>query len=261
MRRAHQVPKSLRRMASLTLVLATVLALANLPADNLPLPWLLAFTLPGAVLGSWSRLARAPWQRALLAVILQATACYAALETVGPMTRPAALACTILPPLAFATTRNHDGDPSLALFLGFCVMLVGVILGGIDLPLSMGSGAAALCEDEMASSRLIEARVVPAAVTMIEQHERCDGGGRREAAVKGTLAPRVIGRADGARPEPRLGRVARAHVRRRAHPRELRQLDVRGRRRRRARALWQRALFFRCGARRGNSSTGVERQY
>lgn len=143
MRRAHQVPKSLRRMASLTLVLATVLALANLPADNLPLPWLLAFTLPGAVLGSWSRLARAPWQRALLAVILQATACYAALETVGPMTRPAALACTILPPLAFATTRNHDGDPSLALFLGFCVMLVGVILGGIDMPLLMGYGAAA----------------------------------------------------------------------------------------------------------------------
>jgi len=143
MRRASQVPTSLRHVASLALVAATTVALANLPASELPIPWLLAFTIPGAILGSWSRLAKAPWKRALLAVILQAGACYLALESVGPMTRPAALACTILPPLAFATSRNHDGDPSLALFLSFCVMLVGIILDGVDMGLLLAYGAIA----------------------------------------------------------------------------------------------------------------------
>lgn len=143
MRRADQSPRTLRTIASVSLFAATVLALANLPASELPIPWLLAFTIPGAILGSWSRLARSPWRRALIAVFLQASACYLALDSVGPMTRPAALACTILPPLAFATTRNHDADPSLALFLSFCVMLVGVILDGIDMALLLTYGAVA----------------------------------------------------------------------------------------------------------------------
>lgn len=143
MRRAEHSPRALRILASLSLFAATIIALGNLPASELPLPWLLAFTVPGAILGSWSRLARAPWRRALIAVVLQASACYGALEWVGPMTRPAALACTILPPLAFATTRNHDGDPSLALFLSFCVMLVGVILDGLEMALLLPYGAVA----------------------------------------------------------------------------------------------------------------------
>lgn len=143
MTRADHSPRWLRRIASLSLIAATIIALANLPSDELQVPWLLAFTIPGAILGSWSRLVRAPWRRAVIAIILQAGACYGALEWVGPMTRPAALACTILPPLAFATTRNHDGDPSLALFLSFCVMLVGVILDGVDMSLLVTYGAAA----------------------------------------------------------------------------------------------------------------------
>ena len=99
---AHErAPRALRRLATLATCATTVLALSSLPAAELPLAWLLAFTLPGAVLGGWSRLTRSPWRRALLAVTLQASACWAALETVGPMSRPAALACTILPPLAF----------------------------------------------------------------------------------------------------------------------------------------------------------------
>lgn len=134
-------PRSLRRMASLSLIAATVLALSNLPATELPIPWLLAFTVPGAIIGWWSRLQRPRWLRVLFAILLQASGCYGALEWVGPMTRPAALACTILPPLAFATARNHDGDPSLALFLSFCVMLVGVILDGVDMRLLIAYGA------------------------------------------------------------------------------------------------------------------------
>jgi hypothetical protein len=45
------VPLLARRVESLLLLCCTTLALANLPAKDLPLGWLLAFTLPGAVLG------------------------------------------------------------------------------------------------------------------------------------------------------------------------------------------------------------------
>ena len=127
------VPRELRCLASISLFAVTVLALANLPIEVLPIPWLLAFTVPGAIIGSWSRIERPRWQRMLLAVVLQASACYGALEWMGQMTRPAALACTILPPLAFTTTRNHDRDPSLTLFLSLCVLLVGVILNDLNI--------------------------------------------------------------------------------------------------------------------------------
>ena len=119
-----------RRSAGAALWATTTLSLVNLPSNELPPAWLFAFAIPAAVLGAWSTLGRRPWTRALTAVVLQTAACYAALELVGPMTRPAALACTIVPPLAFFTARNRDLDPSLALFLSFCVLLVGVILGG-----------------------------------------------------------------------------------------------------------------------------------
>lgn len=136
-------PIGLRCLATAATVLATLLALASLPRGDLPLPWMLAFTLPGAALGGWSRLTRSPWRRALVAVVLQAGACWGALQLVGPMARPAALACTILPPLAFTTARSHDTDPSLALFLSFCVLLVGVILDGLHLPITIGYAVAA----------------------------------------------------------------------------------------------------------------------
>jgi hypothetical protein len=147
------VPNSLRRLASASLFATTVLALSNLPASELPIPWLLAFTVPGAIIGSWSRQDRPRWLRVLFAIVLQASACLGALEWVGPMTRPAALACTILPPLAFSTTRNHDNDPSLALFLSFCVMLVGVILDGSDMRLLIAYGAVAFLSLHVATLR------------------------------------------------------------------------------------------------------------
>lgn len=149
----NEGPKSLRRLASASLFTTTALALSNLPASELPVPWLLAFTIPGAIIGSWSRIDRPRWLRVLFAILLQAGACFGALELVGPMTRPAALACTILPPLAFTTTRNHDNDPSLALFMSFCVMLVGVILEGPDLPLLIAYGAVAFLALHIATLR------------------------------------------------------------------------------------------------------------
>ena len=57
----EDAPSGLRHLASVSLFAATVLALSNLPASELPIPWLLAFTVPGAIIGSWSRLDRPRW--------------------------------------------------------------------------------------------------------------------------------------------------------------------------------------------------------
>jgi hypothetical protein len=135
--------RSARRVASLLLLACTGLALANLPGDDLPPGWLLAFVLPGALLAHLARFTPQPWQRALLAVVLQTAACWLALELVGPMSRPAALACTILPPLGFAAARHQEADQALALFLSFCVLLVGAILDGLHLPLLGAYGVCA----------------------------------------------------------------------------------------------------------------------
>ncbi|HEX5050148.1 MAG TPA: transglutaminase-like domain-containing protein [Planctomycetota bacterium] len=140
---APPVPsRAAAHVAAITVLACTTLAMANLPADALPIEWLLAFTLPGAVMGLLRPHGVHSWWRALLALALQTGACYLALELVGPMSRPAALACTILPPLAFVTARHQDSDAALALFLSFCVLLVGVILDGVHLPLLLAYGAA-----------------------------------------------------------------------------------------------------------------------
>ena len=126
-----QPSRNTRTMGAVLVVGCVLCALANLPRDPLPPGWLLAFLVPGALLGALHRWSLAPWQRALLAAALQTAACWLALEFVGPMTRPAALACTILPPLGFAMLRAQETDHALALFLSFCVLLVGVILDGV----------------------------------------------------------------------------------------------------------------------------------
>lgn len=129
-----QLPVRTRVTATVLVVCCVLSALANLPVGPLPPGWLLAFLVPGAMLGLLHRWSLAGWQRALLGAALQASACWLALEFVGPMTRPAALACTILPPLAFATLRGQETDHALALFLSFCVLLVGIILDGVQPP-------------------------------------------------------------------------------------------------------------------------------
>lgn len=143
------------RLATLLLFACSTLALANLPGDDLPPGWLLAFVLPGAALAHLTRFTPQPWQRALLAAILQTVACWLALTWVGPMSRPAALACTILPPLGFATARDQEADRALALFLSFCVLLVGAILDGLHVPLVAAYTACAClslrCADHLAT--------------------------------------------------------------------------------------------------------------
>jgi transglutaminase-like putative cysteine protease len=142
--RAGDVPRATRRLAAAASVACTLLACANLPADAVPPGWLAAFTAPAVLLALLQGRAARAWQRALLATTLQLCACWLALLYAGPLARPAALACTILPPLAFVTVRRRFADTPLGLFLSFCTLLVGVILDGVDPPL-VGAWAAAAC--------------------------------------------------------------------------------------------------------------------
>ncbi len=132
-----------RLPAALALLACAALALASLPASAVPPGWLIAFTLPAAVLAALHGVLRRPWQAGLVAIVLQTATCWLALEWVGPMSRPAALACTILPPLAYVTVRQQGSDGSLSLFLSFCVLLVAFILDHISVPITCGFVAAA----------------------------------------------------------------------------------------------------------------------
>lgn len=133
------------RLAWLTTAACATIAIGALPAALVPPIWRFAFLLPGVVLGLLPGLARSPWWRTLLAIVLQVSTCALALQLEGPVTQPAALACTILPPLGFATARGNDADRSLALFLSFCMLLVGAILAGQQLPWVAAWAIAACC--------------------------------------------------------------------------------------------------------------------
>ena len=145
------------RVATIALWACAALALANLPLRDFPPGWLFALCAPGVLLGLLPR-TDAHFRRALLAMALQSLALWLALQWAGTLSRPAALACTILPPLAFVTARQQDTDGALGLFLSFCVLLVGVILDGVHAPLVVGYGLAA-CLALRATALLAACRV------------------------------------------------------------------------------------------------------
>ena len=128
MKGATRVSASADAIAVACTAASSVVAVSALPRDLVPLGWLLAFLVPGALLGALPDLGDRPLRRTVLGIALQVSALLAALQWQGPLAHPAALACTILPPLAFATVRGNAADRALALFLGFCVLLVGSIL-------------------------------------------------------------------------------------------------------------------------------------
>lgn len=100
-----------------------------LAESGVPTAWLICWTAPSALLAlSLPSLPRL-WRRAAVAIALQGAAMAVAITWGPPLPRPALLACTILPPMAFAATRAGAQDVGLALFLGFCTLLVGRILG------------------------------------------------------------------------------------------------------------------------------------
>ncbi|MFM1871790.1 MAG: hypothetical protein RL398_1212, partial [Planctomycetota bacterium] len=171
-----QSKSAVERIAALALLAAAVASLLNVPSTRLPPAWVLAFTLPGALFGLMPRAPRWPTLRAFGFLALQAAACYAAVEVVGPLTRPAALACMALPPMAFVCVRRRDTDAALGLFLTFCVAMVGIVLGGPQVP-ALAAYAIAACAALRAES-LLQA-------LQYAKH-RTTGGGVRTATLLGS---------------------------------------------------------------------------
>lgn len=141
--RQRNEARSAERLAGFALLACGVLAIVNLPHGDLPLGWLLAWTMPAALFGMMRQRTHRPWIRAVAASVTQVVAFAVALRYVGSLSRPAILACTILPPLAFVAVRRREADAALGLFLSFCVLLVGVILGGIKVPILAAYGVCA----------------------------------------------------------------------------------------------------------------------
>lgn len=122
------------RLPALSTWTAAVAALSSLPAGSLPVPWICAGLMPAgllALLRSW-RGSMLP--QAALCAAVQAGLAWSAHALSGPLDRPAALAATLLPPLGYVTVRGRAGELALGLFLSFCLLLVGAILGGRSLP-------------------------------------------------------------------------------------------------------------------------------
>ena len=126
----------LRTRAALTLALwaSVLIAVATLSTDRFPATWLLALTLPAGLFLYLQRLARNS-TALTLGVLAQVCAGYGALYLAGPLDNTAALAGTLLPPLAYVTARRQDTDVLLALFLSFCLLLVGLMLDGSSVAL------------------------------------------------------------------------------------------------------------------------------
>jgi len=118
-----------RRAMTLGLWITLGLTLWNLPTASFPPIWIAAFTLPAWLFLLLGQLQWLPvlWRLALCTVF-QVSAAYVATSVAGHLEHAAALACTLLPPTTYVALRRQDSDVTLALFLGFCLQLVGIML-------------------------------------------------------------------------------------------------------------------------------------
>ena len=130
----HYQPRRSRLALTGALWASVLIALAALPPGRFPVVWLLALTLPAGLFLYLQRLARNATALAL-AILAQVSCGYGALYLAGPLDNTAALAGTLLPPLAYVTARRQETDVLLALFLSFCVLLVGLMLEGSSVAL------------------------------------------------------------------------------------------------------------------------------
>lgn len=127
--RATAESNAARHFATASLLLCAGAAVTQLALGILEWPWMLALLVPGAVLGLGRGTAHGgPW-RFVLGLLLQTAACWLAWREGGGLDKPAILAGALLPPLAFTVCRRGHAEASLALFLSFCTLLVGAILG------------------------------------------------------------------------------------------------------------------------------------
>jgi hypothetical protein len=142
---------------SLATWFAAAVALASLPAQSLPLSWLAVGLLPAAILALLRQYRGSLLVHLGSCVAILAALAWSAHTIAGPIDRPAGLALTLLPPLGFVTMRGRPGELALGLFLSFCLLLVGTILGGRSLShllLFVAAAAVALrCEARLSTAR------------------------------------------------------------------------------------------------------------
>lgn len=172
------------RTAAWALLASATFAALNLPTAQLPPAWLLAFALPAALIGRATWLQRLPWLLAVVALALQVAACWVAYTWAGPLSQQAALACTLLPPLAFVTIRRRDADAPLGQFLAFCVTTIGVLFGGPQ-PHWLAAYAFAACLSLRSESCL--------ATLELARHRTADARSPGASRLFGTTLTLVIG--------------------------------------------------------------------
>lgn len=107
-----------------------ILAMAALPPSMFPAPWLVAIALPSTLL-AFLRVRSVP---AYLAYPLALSAQFAVLPlayilTEGGLEPLALLGVTLVPPLMLSAVRADAPDTHRTLFLAFCSVLIGSILG------------------------------------------------------------------------------------------------------------------------------------
>jgi transglutaminase-like putative cysteine protease len=119
-----------RRALTLALLATGGLAVAALPAAHFPLGWVAAFVVPALALDGARRRGVRLWVAVAGCGAMYAALIAVAHATAGPLEPLTALGCSLLPPLAFLAARRHRDDALWALFLAFCVFLIGAILGG-----------------------------------------------------------------------------------------------------------------------------------
>ncbi|MBK8976249.1 MAG: DUF4129 domain-containing protein [Planctomycetes bacterium] len=139
------------------LVAATTgLALVALPTAAFPLTWLAVFVVPALLLHVLTeRTGLAAFDRLAVAGSVQIGAVVAAQAAWEPLEALPAIGCTLIPPLTWFTVRPEPLDGLRALFLAFCVFLIGAILGEPPSALVvafLASGVLALFADTTANA-------------------------------------------------------------------------------------------------------------
>jgi hypothetical protein len=136
--RAQDSRRSGRRVAAVMkltsdrlLLVASAAALAALPPGPFPREWLLAFTAPGLL---FAILAVPPIQRRLgfearlgIALLGQLALTALAVTSLPPLRIHHALTLNLISPLVFLSLRRRPGSTRLALFLGLCIVWIGLM--------------------------------------------------------------------------------------------------------------------------------------
>lgn len=131
-RAAGSPRRAARRHQLLATWCAAAVALASLPADHLPPVWIGASMLPAGVLALLLRRSGHTLVHLGLAAAFQFAMAWLAHHLAGRLDQAAALAATLLPPLAFVLVRARTSELVLGLFLALCMLLIGTILGGMS---------------------------------------------------------------------------------------------------------------------------------